>query len=198
MTDPMVPIFPLDTVLFPEGLLPLRIFETRYMDMARDCLRTRAPFGVCLIKSGREVGEAAVPEEIGTFAHIESCDMHQLGVLHVKTRGGTRFRIVERTTTSQGLVRARVEPIDEEEDEPLAERFAPCAKLLGSVIAGQKQPVFLEPHRLESTSWVGRRLAEILPIPNAARQRLLELDDCEARLEILFRFLEQRGLFSGK
>jgi Lon protease-like protein len=193
-----VPIFPLNTVLFPDGLLPLRIFETRYMDMARGCLRESRPFGVCLIRSGREVGEAAVPEDVGTLATIVDCDMQQLGVLHVKTRGGERFRIRDRSVTSQGLVLAEVDPIADEDDAPLDARFSPCARLLRMIVADQKQEVFFEPHRFESTSWVGQRLAEVLPIPASAKQRLLELDDCDARLEILFRFLEQRGLLSEK
>lgn len=193
-----LPIFPLNTVLFPGGLLPLRIFETRYMDMARTCLREHSAFGVCLIRSGREVGEAAVPEDLGTLATIVDCDMQQLGLLQVKTRGGTRFRIRERSVAAQGLIVAQIDPVPDEEDRPLDERFAPVAQLLRRVIEDQSQPIFFEPHRLDSTSWVGQRLAEILPIPTAAKQRLLELDDCEARLEILFRFLEQRGLFADK
>ena len=85
------PIFPLGTVLCPDGFLPLRIFETRYIDMTRRALKTREPFGVCLISEGREVGAGAIPRSIGTLAHINDCDMQQLGVLQVKARGGTRF-----------------------------------------------------------------------------------------------------------
>jgi len=109
-----VPIFPLGTVLFPGGLLPLRVFETRYMDMTRECMKAQKPFGVCLIRSGREVGEAAVPEDIGCLAHIQEWDMHELGVLSLRTRGGQRFRIRDREVTGQGLVRANVDLIDPE------------------------------------------------------------------------------------
>jgi uncharacterized protein len=193
-----LPIFPLGTVLFPGGLLPLRVFETRYVDMTRAALKSKQPFGVCLIRAGREVGEAAEPEPIGTLAHIVECDMQQLGLLTLKTRGGRSFRILEHHSTPQGLVRASVELLDEEADVPLEPRFEPCAAILRMVIAEQPHGIFLEPHRLDSTSWVGRRLAEILPIPMSAKQKLLELDDGPSRLEVLYRFLEQRGLLAGK
>lgn len=197
--DTQMPIFPLGTVLFPGGLLPLRIFETRYMDMARACLRNKTPFGVCLIKSGREVGEAAVPEKFGTLAEIVDCDMQQLGLLLVKARGTERFEILEHRSNSQGLVLAHIERLPPEPDLPLDERFAPVRQLLQTIIAEhQDPPVFFEPYRLDSTSWVGQRLADIVPISAAAKLRLLEMDDCEARLEILFRFLEQRGVLGRK
>ena len=82
-----IPLFPLNAVLFPGGRLPLRVFEARYMDMTRDCLRDEQPFGVCLIKQGKEVGEVAVPEDIGCLAHIAECDMQQLGVLTLRAGG---------------------------------------------------------------------------------------------------------------
>ena len=85
-------IFPLNTVLFPGGLLPLRIFEQRYMEMAKACLKNDEHFGICLIRSGREVGAPAVPESIGSTAKIVEWDMQQLGVLSVKVQGGQRFR----------------------------------------------------------------------------------------------------------
>jgi uncharacterized protein len=192
------PIFPLGTVLCPDGFLPLRIFETRYIDMTRRALKTHEPFGVCLISEGREVGAGAIPRSIGTLAHITDCDMQQLGVLQVKARGGTRFRILEHRANAQGLVLARIEPIEPDVDAaPLPEQ-AICADLLKRVIAEQQStPIFLEPYRFDSASWVSFRLTEILPIPMGAKQKLLELDDAPTRLKILFDFLEQRGL-TGK
>src|SRR5207342_2174718 len=82
-----LPLFPLNTVLFPGGRLPLRIFEQRYMDMAKACLKDSSPFGVCLIREGTEVGDPAVPAEVGTLAKLTTWDMPQLGVLHVLALG---------------------------------------------------------------------------------------------------------------
>lgn len=194
MASVHVPIFPLHAVLFPGGLLPLRVFEARYMDMARDCLRHERPFGVCLIREGREVGAPATPEPVGCLARITDWDMQQLGLLHLKTLGGQRFRILASQTGAQGLVSAEIEWIPPEEAIPLPERFTAVTRLLELVVAEQERPIFAEPHEFRNAAWVGYRLAEILPVPLAAKQKLLELTDSLARLDILQRFLEQRGL----
>jgi Lon protease-like protein len=179
-----VPLFPLNTVLFPGGRLPLRIFEQRYMDMAKACLRDGSPFGVCLIREGREVGAPAIPTEVGTLARIGSWDMPQLGMLHVTALGGQRFRILERRVQNDGLARASIEVLPEDTDGDVPESCAGCVKLLERVIE-QQSGLFEAPHRLDSASWVGSRLAEILPLPLAAKQELLELSDARARIERL-------------
>jgi hypothetical protein len=189
-----VPIFPLNTVLFPGGLLPLRVFEARYMDMTRDCLKRDAPFGVCLIREGSEVGAPAVPEKIGCLAKILEWDMQQQGILNLKTRGGQRFRILEQRTGAQGLTTADVELIAPEPKTAVPKAFAACPRLLEMVVADQGKPIFAEPHAFDDASWVGYRLAEILPVPLIAKQKLLELTDSLARLSILQRFLEGQGL----
>jgi hypothetical protein len=189
-----VPIFPLNTVLFPGGLLPLRVFEARYMDMTRDCLKRDAPFGVCLIREGSEVGAPAVSERIGCLAKILDCDMQQQGILNLRTRGGERFRILEQRTGAQGLTTADVELIAPEASIAVPAEFAPCARLLEMVVADQGKAIFAEPHAFDDASWVGYRLAEILPVPLIAKQKLLELTDSLSRLSILQRFLESRGL----
>ena len=194
MSSVHAPIFPLNTVLFPGGLLPLRVFETRYMDMARDCLRHERPFGVCLIREGREVGAPATPEPVGCLARITDCDMQQLGLLHLQTLGGQRFRILARRTGAQGLVSADIELIPPEEAIPLPERFIAFTRLLQRIVAEQGRPIFAEPHEFGSAAWVGYGLSWILPVRLAAKQKLLELTDSLARLDILQRFLEQRGL----
>lgn len=102
-----IPIFPLGTVLFPGGVLPLKLFEARYLDMAARCMRSNSPFGVCLISEGGEVGEPAVPHGLGTIARIVDWDMSQPGLLFIKTVGGERFRIVERTLQRDRLQTAR-------------------------------------------------------------------------------------------
>jgi Lon protease-like protein len=189
-----VPIFPLNTVLFPGGLLPLRVFEARYMDMTRDCLKRNQPFGVCLIRDGAEVGAPAIPEAVGCLATILEWDMQQQGILNIKTRGGQRFRILERRTGAQGLTSADIELIAPEASVAIPDEFASCARLLEMVVVDQGKPIFAEPHAFDDASWVGYRLTEILPVPLAAKQRLLELSDTLGRLSILQRFLEGQGL----
>jgi Lon protease-like protein len=171
-------------VLFPGGRLPLRIFENRYMEMAKACLKDDSPFGVCLIREGREVGAPATPCDVGTLARIVSWDMPQLGVLHVSARGEGRFRIRARHVQPDGLARARVEILPDESDAAVSPACSASVKLLERVI--EQHPELLErPHRLDSCVWVSSRLAEILPLPLAAKQALLELDEGRARLERL-------------
>jgi uncharacterized protein len=175
-------------VLFPGGRLPLRIFEQRYMDMAKACLRDGTPFGVCAIREGNEVGAPAVPYDVGTLAKIDEWDMPQLGLLEVVALAGERFRIVERRTRPDGLQLAQVHLLDKETDVPVAEGSEMCVRLLERVIE-QHAGLLPEPHRLDSSVWVGARLAELLPLPLAERQALLELDDPVERLARLSRLL---------
>jgi Lon protease-like protein len=179
-----LPLFPLNTVLFPGGRLPLRIFEQRYMDMAKACLRDQSPFGVCLIREGREVGAPAIPADVGTLARIGTWDMPQLGVLHVTALGEQRFRILERRVEPNGLARASIQMMDKEIDIAIPASCSGCVKLLEQVIQ-QQSALFEPPHRLDSASWVSARLTELLPLPLPAKQELLELDNARTRIERL-------------
>ncbi|HZJ72221.1 MAG TPA: LON peptidase substrate-binding domain-containing protein [Planctomycetota bacterium] len=174
-------MFPLQAVLFPGGRLPLRIFEQRYMDMAKRCLKDGSPFGVCAIREGTEVGAPATPYDVGTLARIGEWDMPQLGVLQIVALAGERFRIVERRIERNGLQVAGVTMLAPEADAPVADSASACVRLLERVIEQQPE-IVAAPHRLDSASWVGARLAELLPLPLAERQALLELDDPVERL----------------
>ncbi|MBM3345343.1 MAG: peptidase S16 [Betaproteobacteria bacterium] len=198
MTDQSrIPLFPLNAVLFPGGRLPLRVFEARYMDMTRDCMRSGSPFGVCLIREGREVGKPATPEPVGSLAHIIDWDMQQLGMLQLQTRGGQRFRVLRSEASPQGLLSADIELIPAEDPVAVPESLKACVQLLQTVVRDQGDTVFHAPHRMDEAAWVGYRLAEILPIPLPARQKLLELADSVERLTLLHRFLEQHGLLQN-
>ena len=171
-------------MLFPGGRLPLRIFETRYMDMAKACLKDGTPFGVCLIVAGKEVGEPATPAPIGTLARIGEWDMPQLGLLHVIAKGEQRFRILERRVQPDGLAVASIETLPEDADAAVPESCRTCVRLLERIIE-QQAALFEPPHRLDSASWVSARLVEVLPLPLPAKQELLELTDARSRLERL-------------
>lgn len=188
-----LPLFPLNTVLFPGGLLPLRIFEARYMDMVTRCLREDAAFGVCLIAAGPEVGEAAIPHPVGTEARIEQWEMTEPGVLSIVVRGHRRFRIEDHEVERDGLLVGTVRWLAEPAAVPVPPGQAELLPLL-KAIAGELGDRLPEPHRFDDAAWVGARYAELLPIPMVARQKLLELDDVVSRLEIIQQFLQQRGL----
>lgn len=194
-----LPIFPLGTVLFPEGALPLRVFEARYMDMARACLRDGSPFGVCLITNGGEVGTPAEHENLGCMAAIDEVDMAQLGLLRVRARGLARFEVLERRVQRDGLIRARVRPLAPDPEAALPEELAPLGalalRLTRELIAHEPDPLdrrAIEPLRETSAVWVSNRLAEILPWPMPFRQRLMALTDPTARLAIVADLLTRR------
>jgi Lon protease-like protein len=189
-----IPIFPLQTVLFPGMLLPLKIFEVRYMDMAKECLRNGSSFGVCLIREGQEVGAPAVPENIGTMASLAECDMEELGILKVVAKGGERFRIVASEVSKQGLIVADVERIDTEADAVDAPGLAECADFLRKLVAGIGAQRFAEPFLFDDATWVGFRLAEILPLRPDVKQKLLEVTDATLRLAVIHKFLKQQKL----
>jgi Lon protease-like protein len=189
-----VPVFPLQTVLFPGALLPLKIFEVRYMDMARACLREDSPFGICLIREGQEVGAPAVPEPVGCLARIGECDMEELGILKVTAEGLERFRIISSEVNRAGLIVGEVERHEPEGEAVDAAGLAESADFLRKVIAGIGERRFAPPLRFDDASWVSFRLAEILPLRNDVKQKLLELTDPALRLAILHRFLRQQKL----
>lgn len=196
MTQPHkdVPLFPLGTVLFPGGLLPLRIFEQRYLEMAKGCLREGTPFGVCLIREGAEVGAPATHEDIGCLASITQWDMQQLGVLQLVAQGGERFRVLARRIRADGLILADIELLPPQADTPTPEKFRACGQLLERIVAEHGERLFAKPFLLDSSAWVGMRLAEVLPLPAATRQKLLEIDDSLQRLEIMQRLLVESAL----
>ena len=184
-----LPIFGLGTVLFPGAWLPLRVFEARYVDMTRACLKSGRPFGVCLIVEGREVGQPATPHKVGCLAHIVDCDMQQLGVLQLRTSGGRRFRIKDYSVNSQGLVVANAGLLAQPAAVPLPEEYANCAQRVELIISKHGERVFPAPHLLDDAEWVGFRLAELLPLPLGTRQKLLEMNDPLQRLAVLQQML---------
>ena len=190
-----LPLFPLHTVLFPGGRLPLKLFEQRYLEMAKECLRTGAPFGVCLILEGREVGEPAVPARVGCTARIATWDMPQLGVLNVRALGERRFRIIEHRTEKSGLARAEIELLAPEQDAELPPHLELGAQLLKRVIESQPDELVEPPCRYDSCNWVSARLAELLPLPLplATKQELLEINSGMERLEALHAVLVRGG-----
>ncbi|HEX5129056.1 MAG TPA: LON peptidase substrate-binding domain-containing protein [Usitatibacter sp.] len=189
-----VPLFPLQAVLFPGSMLPLRIFEARYMDMAKGCLKSGDPFGVCLIREGAEVGAPAVPEAVGCLARIAECDMEELGILKVKAEGLERFRLRESRVERQGLVVGEIERIEPEAQAPEAPGLAECALFLQKVFAAIGNDRFAGEPAYADATWVGFRLAEVLPLRNDVRQKLLELTDATLRLGVLHQFLKKQQL----
>jgi Lon protease-like protein len=186
-----IPLFPLSTVLFPDGMLPLKVFEQRYLEMTKTCLRDNAPFGVCLIREGREVGAPAVPESVGCLATITQWDMPQLGLFQLVARGGERFRVLETHVARDGLISACVEIFPAEAP---AEMDAACREVLKLIIEKAGASHFPAPLKLDDPAWVAYRLAEILPIEMAERQALLEMKAVAERFARLREILVKQGV----
>jgi uncharacterized protein len=193
-----LPLFPLRTVLFPGGMLPLKVFEQRYVEMTKACMMNNRPFGVCLIVQGEEVAtQSGAPPDIanvGTLARITDWDVPQVGILHLATVGETRFQVRKQSTQPNGLVVGEVTPIEAELAQPIGEAFKPLAQLLELIASRVGPRNFPADRNFDDASWVGYRLAELLPLPLSIKQSMLEINDAEVRLKVLQKFLSQQGL----
>ena len=188
-----LPIFPLGSVLFPGGTLALKIFEQRYMDMAKNCLKRAKPFGIALIREGDEVGAPAAPHPVGTSALIDDWEMPNLGVLQVKVIGGARFRIISSTVSPSGLIIGTVSAIDADSPTSSAELTA-CAVFLKKILTQINMIDGVTESQFSDASWVSFRITELLPFGGAVKQKMLELTDAKIRLDILHRFLIDQKL----
>jgi len=199
-----LPIFALGTVLFPDGVLPLRVFEARYVDMIRRAMRDGGTFGVNLIRRGVEVGPGEIDvEPIGCRARIEHWNMEQLGVLEIVAIGTERYEIVTSRVARDGLLIAEVEPLIAEAPVGLSDDVALCRSILQRVVTGLDTEQYekaagpspiAKPYRMDDASWVGNRLAEVLPLPVPMRQQLMASTDAHARLVALHEFLTLHGV----
>ncbi len=189
-----LPLFPLGAVLFPDGLLPLRIFEQRYLEMTKACIRDDAPFGVCLIRDGKEVGTPAEPYETGCTARIAQWDMPHLGLFSLLCNGERPFRIVERWVDRSGLQRAQVQVQDAPAAHPLSPAHRPLASLLQRIVQQVGAGNFPQPLRMDDAHWVARRLCETLPLDGAFKLRVLEGRNIDAALDELSGLLHKNAV----
>ena len=185
-----IPLFPLNTVLFPGGLLNLRVFERRYLDLVRDCARTGGAFGVCLILHGREAGEAAVPAAIGTLAHIVDFYTEPDGLLGICVTGGRRFHVHSSRVRDNGLAHGEIDLLPEDAAVSIPPQYQLLATILERLLEKTKHEHGKAPREnFDDAAWVGYRLAEALPFDNRERQHLLQLGDPLERLGQLMNYL---------
>jgi uncharacterized protein len=176
-----LPLFPLKTVLFPGGLLALRIFEPRYLDMIARVLRNEGRFGVLAIRAGSEVGDAET-FDVGTTAEIVDWDRQPDGLLGIRARGCDSFRLEQARRQDDGLYIGRVALLDALPATTLPAEHAALAALLEKLLSESAGPR-RGSHEYDDAEWVGARLAELLPLDLQVRQQLLETRDARARLE---------------
>lgn len=184
-----VPLFPLRTVLYPGGPLPLRIFEPRYLDMISSCLKDDSRFGVLLIRDGDEVGPSTT-YEVGTLARIIDWYQGSDGLLGVTAVGESRFRLLRAERRADGLNIGEIELLEDEAPAPLPEEFAPLADILAGVLDDLGRLYEGLDRHYGDAGWVGYRFAEILPISPEQKQTCLETGDPVSRLELMRGVLE--------
>ena len=186
-----VPLFPLKTVMFPGGVLPLRIFEPRYLDMVCECLRNDSEIGVVLIQEGSETGEAAEPYPIGTLCTISYWNRRADGLLGITLRGNRRFQTVSHQVKSNQLIMAEVDILAETHPIDIQQKYQGMASLLRKIISQLEPPYTTMPTHYDDLEWVSARLVELLPLPLDYKQQLLEVDDIFSRIEELYIQIQQ-------
>ena len=203
LTLQSLPLFPLQTVLFPGGVLPLRVFEVRYLDMVAKCQKAGAPFGVVSLTQGSEVRMPAASESlanVGTLATLLEVETPQPGLMMIRVAGAQRFRITSRDQLKHGLWIADVESLAPDIDVDIPPDLQVTSIALHQVIQslelkGGGTPLPLqEPWRLNDCGWVANRWCELLPLPLALKQRLMELDNPLVRLELVSDVLAKTGI----
>lgn len=212
LTLSSLPLFPLGTVLYPGGLLPLRIFEVRYLDMIGKCHKTGAPFGVVALTQGAEVrkpgdgpsGDGFASETfhpVGTLATITSFSVPQPGLMVIRCSGAQRFEISSQEKLKHGLWIADVTRIDDDQRVLVPDDLRGAANALGKLIKSLQdrdipadQMPLEPPYRLDDCGWVANRWCELLPMPVELKQRLMQLDNPLLRLELVSDILEKTGI----
>lgn len=198
-----LPLFPLRMVLFPGSVLHLKVFEARYLDLVSRCLRSGTPFGVVCLRQGGEVarGGPVELEDVGVLARLDEVDAEEAGILKVRCSGLQRFRRTGAATQqADGLWVCDAQPLPEDPQRmPGPAMLQTVQALAGAIQAlrAQGQTPFAEPYRLDDAGWVANRWCELLPVPLAAKQKLMELDDPVIRLSLVDGFLRDKKVVVG-
>jgi Lon protease-like protein len=202
-----LPLFPLQSVLFPGGVLPLRIFEVRYLDMIGRCHREGTPFGIVTLTQGAEVRSATGPQEVfhpvGTLATITQFDRPQEGVMMVRCLGGQRFSVQSSKRLTHGLWVGQIQPIAGDVAVPVPPELQHLATLLAQMVeqlqsqeaaSGRARDLLPEPQQWGDCGWLANRWCELLPVQTELKQRCMALDNPLLRLELVDDMLERLGL----
>mgnify|MGYP002628286022 CR=1 FL=1 len=197
-----VPLFPLGTVLFPEGIIALKIFEARYLDMIKRCLRDKTEFGVISIINDSE-SESRLEtsfSSIGTLASIEDFDPIQPALYMTKSLGTQRFKLIQAKQETDGLWVGDIELLESDSPIPVPPEHQKIVNLLDEIIAviqGEgllDESSFKKPFKPNDCGWVSNRLAEILPISLAQKNHLLAQTNPRIRLDLIAEIIEDDGL----
>ena len=177
-----IPLFPLSTIVMPGGLLPLRLFEPRYLDMVRECLRGQTGFGVCLVKEGRETGAAAVPYPSGTWIKIVDWDQGDNGLLQIVVEGQQKFSVVDTIVDDAQLLHGTVELLPAEQSASVPPEYQYLIETMEQVLQQVAPTVQYSKTETSDALWLGSRFVELLPLSSGLRHELFSMDDAIERL----------------
>lgn len=177
-----LPLFPLSTVVMPGGLLPLRLFEPRYLDMVRQCLREQTGFGICLVKEGGEVGDAAIPYPYGTLVKIVDWDQGDNGLFQITVEGEQKFRIVDTHVGPAKLLLGNIELLPFEQSSKVPEQYTHLIQTMQQILKQVAPGITYVKPELDDALWLGSRFVELLPLSSPLRHELLSMDDSQERL----------------
>jgi Lon protease-like protein len=180
-----LPLFPLSSIVLPDGLMPLRLFEPRYIDMVKDCFRNDTGFGICLIRQGGEVADVAEPYPLGTRVSIVDFDQGADGLLHITAKGIEEIKILTYTSNEAGLLIGEVEALPSQPATPMEPEFELLAKKLELILSYLESEARFDTKRLDDADWVIHRLLEVLPLTNEAKFELLQMPSNRERLVAL-------------
>ena len=198
-----IPLFPLGTVLFPDGVIALKIFEVRYLDMMKQCLRDKTEFGVISIindLNSDDESPSAAFSNIGTLAQIEDFDPVQPALYITKSFGTQRFKLISSALESNGLWIGEIEPLANDPVTPIPEEHQKAVELLDEIISVIQsedllgEAPFKKPFKVNDCGWVSNRLAELLPISLAQKNHLLAQTNPRIRLDLILEIIEDDGL----
>lgn len=198
-----IPLFPLGTVLFPDGVIALKIFEARYLDMIKRCLREKTEFGVVsIIKNSDTDNEGLAPSfsSIGTLAVIEDFDPIQPALYITKSFGTQRFKLLNSTQEPDGLWVGEIELLEKDPLMPIPQELKGVSKLLDEIISVIQsedllsEAPFKKPFKTDDCGWVSNRLAELLPISLAQKNHLLAQTNPRIRLDLITEIIEDDDL----
>ena len=191
-----LPLFPLKSILFPEGALALKVFEPRYLDMLTQCEKNGSGFGICLISEGSEVGIAPEIYRVGTLVQITFWEHRKDGLLGISVKGEQKFNVLNKKVIKNELTVADIELIPAEEVSLLPEQYEVMVNVLKRIFAALQHPYITLPKKYDDATWVGSRLSELLPLSMLKKQKLLELHEPMGRLAMLYDEMLSLGMLS--
>ncbi|MDP3188829.1 LON peptidase substrate-binding domain-containing protein [Limnobacter sp.] len=208
MSSLLTPLFPLTTVLYPQGVLNLQIFEVRYLDLMKKCLRDNTPFGVVSLLDGTEVRR---PEEkvqlakIGTLVNIEKHEFVTPTLIDISTVGTQRFKLLSATQEKNGLWMGEIQTLPADPVVEIPDHLKGAANALAELInsidekgISEEQLPFRKPYKLMDCGWVANRWCELLPLDKPTKLQLLALDNPLLRLELIDDTLQAQGLIGPR